>query len=206
MFTTRIQRQRLASLTVALITAGFLTQCGGDGERPNGDPRPTATGAPCLNSALPSPGPNEPADPWARARALLPSDVVVLRPLQLPERFDGGVLLEACVHATLGNDGPRYTVVYRRLSDGAEALAFAMGEAFGEWGNFPGPPTTEQTTVHGVAASLSITKAATNGITQTSMLVVWMEEGRRYSVRAVTAGAITKDDAIRFAQGLTPVK
>lgn len=165
------------------------------------------TVAPCLNEALPPPMPGEPSEAWLRARARLPADVQVLRPERMPDGFGPPVLLEACVRGLFGDDGPRYTIVLDGPSGSVERIAFGLGLGFGEWGNFPGPPTTtEQTTVRGASASLITTESVSaSDPALVLMMVSWTENGQRYWVRAASRGQMTKEELVTIAQGLTPV-
>ena len=174
------------------------------------EPTPTPTARPaihCLNEALPPPMPGEPSDAWLRARARLAADVQVLRPERLPDEFGPPVLLEACVHGLFGDDRPRYTIVLDGQAGSLEAVAFGLGPGFGEWGNFPGPPTTsEQTTVRGASASLLTTeRASASDPALTSMVVSWTEDRHQYWVRSVSRGQMTKAELVTIAQGLTPL-
>lgn len=174
------------------------------------EPTPSPTARPaiqCLNEALPPPMPGEPSDAWLRARARLPVDVQVLRPERLPDGFGPPVPLEACVRGLFGDDEPRYTIVLDGQAGSLETIAFGLGLGFGEWGNFPGPPTTsDQTTVRGVSASL----IATEGVSAsepalTSMMASWTEDGHQYWVRFVSRGQMTKEELVALAQSLTSV-
>jgi hypothetical protein len=194
----------LRGLILVLFAAALLTAACGDDDSM---PAATAT-ALCRNEPLPPPGPNGPSDPWTQARVSLPASVAVLSPTSMPDSFGEPELLEACTDALIGDDGPRYTVIYHSSTNPAEAIVFVLGPAFAEWGNFPGPPTSiGQTTVRGVTAELAVTeRASANDPTLTSLRVVWKETGADYQVRAVTRGTVTKEELLKIAQSLTPVE
>jgi hypothetical protein len=198
---------KLHLLLIALLSAAAVVRCGdGGGQGATAVPA-SPTVAACLDGPLPSPGPNEPSDAWLRARASLPANVAVLRPASIPAGFGAPALLEACVRALVGDDGPRYTIRYGDASGAAETLVFELGPGFAEWGNFPGPPTsTGPVTVRGAQGSLLVTKnASAQDPALTAMMVSWSENGTVYSVRANTHGAVTTDDLVRIAQALSPV-
>ena len=199
------ERVRFLACGAALLALTLLaTGCRSD----DGSSTPAATFvAVCQNAPLPSPGPNQPADPWLRARFNTPASVTVLRPTNIPAGFGTPTLLEACTDAPIGDDGPRYTVIYRGLTNPDDAIVFTLGLPFAEWGNFPGPPTsTESATVRGTNASILVTENVSNQRPELKALMLsWQESDAPYSVRIFTTGGLTKHDLLRIGESLVPV-
>jgi hypothetical protein len=138
------------------------------------------------------------------ARKLLPKDVTVYMPRDVPVRFGEPQLQEACIE----DDGsPTYTIVYW----GPEAnLAFTLGQGFGSWGNTPGPPSRQLlVTVHGADGSLSYVSGISNGRWNESYAVSWQEDEASYSVKVFNddeSEKVSQADVLQLVDSLVPVE
>ncbi|MHB0870775.1 MAG: hypothetical protein ACYC5J_15190 [Chloroflexota bacterium] len=102
---------------------------------------------------------------------------------------------------SIGEYGPRYTIVYRA---DRELLALILGLGYGALGNMPGPPTVEPITVHGQQGSILITpteKPESNDFIGVS----WQEEGRIYQIKAWSR-RVTRDELLQIVMSLEPVR
>ncbi|MBA3943423.1 MAG: hypothetical protein H0X37_02540 [Herpetosiphonaceae bacterium] len=139
-----------------------------------------------------------PGGAWKMARRLIPSNIPLYRPMQIPTRFDQGPLLDEARVDSQSPNGGDYTVTYSSKQN--ESLVFILGVGAGAEGNTPlAPSTSELLMVHGVQGTLIMMD-----IDPHFFSVSWQEQGRSYEFKA-QGQQLTREEVIRIAQSLASV-
>ena len=122
---------------------------------------------------------------WRLVRNSLPSDVAVLHPSWLPERYIGSPVAVDYAHNV---GGWRYRVGY---GSGEHTALFALGSV-----NSARPNTTETVNLRGVAVTISMTSD------WPAIQAVWDESGGTYSIQS---SDLTRDELVRIIESLQPL-
>jgi hypothetical protein len=149
--------------------------------------QPTATAA---NPTPPSKAVETPATAaadagWRLVRNSLPSDIPVLRPTWLPERYVGSPVSVDYAH----NVGAwRYRIGY---GVGDHTVLFALGAV-----NSARPNTTETVTLRGVSVTISTSSD------WPAIQATWEESGGTYSIQS---NDLTREELVRIIESLQAV-
>ena len=122
---------------------------------------------------------------WRLVRNSLPSDVAVLRPGWLPERYVGSPVAVEYAHNV---GGWRYRIGY---GSGDHTVLFALGSV-----NSARPNTTETLSMRGVSVTISTSSD------WPAIQATWDESGGTYSIQSTD---LTRAELVRIIESLQPV-
>jgi hypothetical protein len=181
----------LAAAAVLLLVGVFVgEQRGSQVGRPSAaspavSPAATAANPTPPNKAVETPATATSDAGWRLVRNSLPSDVAVLRPTWLPDRYVGSPVAVEYAHDV---GGWRYRIGY---GSGDHTILFALGSV-----NSSRPNTTETLTIRGVAVTISTSSD------WPAIQALWDESGGTYSIQSTD---LTREELVRMIDSLQPV-
>jgi hypothetical protein len=180
----------LAAAAVLVVVGVFIGQQRGSqvGTQPTASPLTTATPAttptPSAN-VVDTPVPASATQGWILVRDSLPSNVPVLRPGWLPDRYAADGVIVEYAHDV---GGWRYRVGY---GTGNHTILFALGSV-----NSARPDSTEALTMRGVSVTISKTSS------WPAIQAIWDESGGTYTIQS---NDLTRDELVRILDSLQGV-
>lgn len=148
---------------------------------------------------------------WAFVRSVLPSDILVYMPTDVPARFGSPEVYEVNVQEPLFG-GPVYTIGYwKRTEDGdPNTVVFILNNGQGSWGaEWTGPGfTTKSITIDGVSGELYMIPGENSSPSlkgETFYRASCKKQGQYYQVKAISS-KMTEAEFMQIVHSLVQLK